>query len=104
MNPQSSSKYAQVWAILKAYKTVALTLDTPRVERTVRKAIIEHKKLDKNKNNLERIKVTRALVEGKIQLTFHLVPTVRARDEYFDLTGTVLVKETPAPKTLDDFL
>ena len=82
----TSSKYAQAWAILKEFKSLTLTLDSPRVERTVRKAIIEHKKLDKEKNPLERIKVKKSLsLEGKILLKFFLVPTVRYGTQFIDL-------------------
>lgn len=82
----TSSKYAQAWAILKEFKTLTLTLDSPRVERTVRKAIIEHKKLDREKNPLERIKVKKSLSDGgKILLKFFLVPTVRYGTQFIDL-------------------
>lgn len=82
------SKYAQAWAILKEFKSLTITLDSPRVERTVRKAIIEQKKLDKEKNPLERIKVTKSLVAGKITLEFSLVDSVRYRTEFIDLYAT----------------
>lgn len=81
-----TSKYAQAWRILKQLKILELTLENARVERTVRKGIIEHKKLDKDKNPLERIKVTKALNnDNKLVLTFTLVPIVRKQDDYFDL-------------------
>lgn len=79
------SKYIQAWEILKEFKSLTLTLDSPRVERTVRKAIIEQKKFDKDKNPLERIKVTKSLVDGRITLEFKLVDTIRYRAEFIDL-------------------
>lgn len=79
------SKYAQAWAILKEFKSLTLTLDSPRVERTVRKAIIEHKKLDKDKSPLERIKVKKSFVDGRVTLHFTLLPSIRYRTEFFDL-------------------
>lgn len=91
-----TSKYATAWAVLKKHKILVLTLDTPRVERTVRKAIIEHKKLDKDKNPLERIKTTKALVDGKITLTFRLIHSIRHRTEFLDLIdSTDLTTEDP---------
>lgn len=81
-----ASKYAQAWAILKEYKSLTLTLDTPRVERTVRKAIVEHKKLDTNKNLLERIQVRKSISDGRVQLHFRLIPTTRRLKDFFDLT------------------
>lgn len=82
----STSKYAQAWAVLKQYKILVIVLDTPRVEKTVRQGIIEHKKLDKDKNLLERIKVTKRLTpENKLELTFTLHPVIRTNNEYFDL-------------------
>lgn len=84
------SKYAQAWAILNEFKTLTLTLDSPRVERTVRKAIIEQKKLDPNKNPLERIKVNKYIDKdsNKITLDFALVDTIRYRTEFIDLNYT----------------
>lgn len=90
------SKYAQAWEILKEYKTLTLTLDNPRVERTVREGVIKYKKLDKTKNPLERIKVKKTLADGKLQLHFTLVPTTRWRLEYFDL-------DTPSDSS-DEFI
>ncbi len=80
------SKYAQAWAILKEYKEITLVLDNPRAEKTIRNAIVEHKKLDKSKNYLERIKTSREIKEGKLVLHFRLVPSIRRSAEFFDLT------------------
>lgn len=94
---KSTSKYAQAWAILKETKSLSLILETPRVENTIRKAIIEHKKLDKTKDPLERIKVKKYLnPEGKVVLTFKLVPCVRSIDALFDLV------EPPKKENSDD--
>lgn len=82
----SNSKYAQAWAILKESKALTLTLHSPRVERTVRKALAEHKKLDKEKNYLERIKVVKSVTpEGKIRLDFSLITTLRKGNDFLDL-------------------
>lgn len=81
------SKYAQAWAILKEYKEVSLVLDNPRTEKTIRAAITEHKKLDKFKNPLERIKTFKEIKEGKLIIHFKLVPCIRRTNEFLDLTS-----------------
>lgn len=82
--PISISKYAQAWAILKQYKKLSLTLETPRIEKTIRAAIRSQKKLDPSRELLERIQVKKEIIEGKLVLHFSLIPSVRRRDEFFD--------------------
>ena len=83
----SISKYAQAWAILKQYKKLSLTLETPRIEKTIRAAIRSQKKLDPSRELLERIQVKKEIIEGKLVLHFKLIPSVRRRDEFFDFDG-----------------
>lgn len=80
----SISKYAQAWAILKQYKKLSLTLETPRIEKTIRAAIRSQKKLDPSRELLERIQVKKEIINGKLVLHFSLIPSVRRRDEFFD--------------------
>lgn len=80
----SISKYAQAWAILKQYKKLSLTLETPRIEKTIRAAIRSQKKLDPSRELLERIQVKKEIIEGKLVLHFSLISSVRRRDEFFD--------------------
>lgn len=82
-----ASKYRQAWQFLKANKVLTLVINSPTVERTVRKAIIEHKKLDKEKDFLERIQVKRSVnSEGKIQLDFSLIPSIRRLESFYDFS------------------
>lgn len=82
-----ASRYRQAWLLLKSEKVLSLVISSPRVERTIRKAIIEQKKLDKDKDYLERISVKRSVnSEGKIQLDFSLIPSVRRRESFYDLS------------------
>ena len=81
-----ASKYAQAWAILKETKSLTLTLTNPRVERTIRKAMVEHKKLDQTRNLLERIHVTREISGDNLLLHFKLKPYIRQRDDFYDFT------------------
>lgn len=79
------SKYQEAWEILKKTKTLSLSIADPKTERTIRKAIIERKKLDKDKDPLERISVRKEIKDGQLVLNFTLSPAIRWRSDFYDL-------------------
>lgn len=99
--PISISKYAQAWAILKQYKKLSLTLENPRIEKTIRAAIRSQKKLDPSRELLERIQVKKEIINGKLVLHFSLIPSVRRRAEFFDFEPST---ETSSSFNTDDIL
>jgi hypothetical protein len=81
-----ASEYKKAWEILKRTKSIIILLPSAHSEKTIKDAITEKKKDDPDKNPKERIRTERIILEdGRIQIKFTLVSSIRKMDEFFDL-------------------
>jgi hypothetical protein len=81
-----ASEYKKAWEILKRTKSITILLNSALSEKTIKDAITEKKKDDPNKDPKERIKTERVVrPDGRIQIVFTLVTSIRKSNEFFDL-------------------